>query len=88
MVVLGRWQARLDIDPTDDAGMPAPLAQPRRPSAASRTTREEGPVSYTFVSRFRILLYTGEYNKECYVPATSVGRSARLFLVIILKKNF
>ena len=26
-----------------------PKAQPRRPSAASRTTREEGPVSYTFV---------------------------------------
>ena len=25
------------------------LTQPRRPSAASRTTREEGPVSYTFV---------------------------------------
>ncbi len=27
----------------------ARLAQPRRPSAASRTIREEGPVSYTFV---------------------------------------
>ena len=27
----------------------AAVTQPRRPSAASRTTREEGPVSYTFV---------------------------------------
>ena len=28
---------------------PCHVAQPRRPSAASRTIREEGPVSYTFV---------------------------------------
>ena len=31
---------------------------------------------------FRILLYTGPYTKVFYVPATSIGRSARLFLVI------
>ena len=33
-------------------------------------------------ARFRILLYTGPYYKAFYVPATSIGRSARLFLVI------
>ena len=33
-------------------------------------------------ARFRILLYTGPYYKDLYVPATSIGRSARLFLVI------
>ena len=38
-------------------------------------------------ARFRILLYTGPYYKAFYVPATSIGRSARLFLVI-QKENF
>ena len=38
-------------------------------------------------ARFRILLYTGPYYKAFYVPATSTGRSARLFLVI-QKENF
>ena len=38
-------------------------------------------------ARFRILLYTGPYYKELYVPATSIGWSARLFLVI-QKENF
>ena len=38
-------------------------------------------------ARFRILLYTGPYYKAFYVPATSIGRRARLFLVI-QKENF
>ena len=39
-------------------------------------------------ARFRILLYTGPYYKAFYVlPATSIGRSARLFLGI-QKENF
>ena len=38
-------------------------------------------------ARFRILLYTGPYYKEFDVPAASIGRSARLFLVI-QKENF
>ena len=36
-------------------------------------------------------MYTGPYYKEFHVPATSIGRSARLFLVIQkgnLKKSF
>ena len=37
--------------------------------------------------RLRILLYTGPYYKEFDVPATSTGRSARLFLVIQKKKS-
>ena len=45
----------------------ADAAQPRRPNAASRTTREEGPVSYTCVYWAvyeSILCSRGQYREE------------------------
>ena len=44
-------------------------------------------VPSTKKGRFRMLLCTGPYYKEFDVPATSIGRSPRLFLVI-QKENF
>jgi len=40
------------------------------------------PVGSVGAPPLRILLYTGPYYKAFYVPATSIGGSARLFLVI------
>ena len=71
---------------------PPPAAAASSPPSAPRSAPNLGAPVPPLVppankARFRILLYTRPPTKVFYVPATSIGRSARLFLVI-QKGNF